>query len=66
MAVPKRRKSRSKTRHRKAQYMKKLKYIKEGLSLCPQCDAVKRPHHICPNCGYYKDAQIVTIKEKTK
>ena len=64
MAVPKRKKSRAKTRHRKAQYMKKLNYIKAGLSICPQCDAIKKPHHICSNCGYYKDAQIITIKEE--
>jgi len=64
MAVPKRKKSRSRVAHRKAQYMRKLNYIKEGLSRCPQCDSIKKPHHICPNCGYYKDAQVITIKEE--
>lgn len=28
-------------------------------STCPQCGAPKLPHHVCPNCGFYKDREVV-------
>ncbi|MEA1980222.1 MAG: 50S ribosomal protein L32 [candidate division Zixibacteria bacterium] len=30
---------------------------------CPHCHQARMPHHICPNCGYYKGRQIIDIKE---
>jgi len=30
---------------------------------CPHCHQARLPHHICPNCGYYKGRQIIDIKE---
>ncbi|TDJ50008.1 MAG: 50S ribosomal protein L32, partial [Nitrospina sp.] len=29
---------------------------------CPQCHESKRPHHICPHCGYYKDKEVVAVE----
>ncbi|TET52525.1 MAG: 50S ribosomal protein L32, partial [Actinobacteria bacterium] len=28
---------------------------------CPQCHEMKLPHHVCPNCGYYKGKQAVEV-----
>ncbi|TVS00390.1 MAG: 50S ribosomal protein L32 [Rhodobacteraceae bacterium] len=26
---------------------------------CPNCGELKRPHHVCPSCGYYNDREVV-------
>lgn len=51
MAVPKRKVSRSNTRHRRAQW----KASKPALVTCanPACRAKHLPHHACPECGQY-------------
>jgi large subunit ribosomal protein L32 len=59
MAAPKRKKSKSKTAMRKAQWMRKLSI--PGLSLCPECGQPKTPHRVCPHCGYYKDKEVVEV-----
>jgi len=33
---------------------------------CPQCGSLTLPHSVCPSCGTYKGAQVVTIAEKKK
>ena len=35
-----------------------------GLSVCPQCSEPKKPHHICPKCGYYKGREVVVTEER--
>lgn len=49
MAVPKRKMSRSNTRHRRAQW----KGQAPTLVSCPQCREAKLPHTACPTCGTY-------------
>ncbi|MGB7136985.1 MAG: 50S ribosomal protein L32, partial [Acidobacteriaceae bacterium] len=34
-----------------------------ALSECPNCHERKRPHHTCPKCGYYKDREVLEVKE---
>jgi large subunit ribosomal protein L32 len=29
------------------------------LQPCPQCRKPRRPHHICPNCGYYAGREVL-------
>jgi large subunit ribosomal protein L32 len=29
---------------------------------CPQCRALVRPHHLCPECGYYKAREVRAAK----
>ena len=55
MAVPKRRKTRSKMLMRRAHWRVKA----PSLSQCPQCREPKQPHRVCPNCGYYAGRQVV-------
>ena len=51
MAVPKRKMSRSNTRHRRAQW----KATAPTLVTCvnPACRAQHLPHRVCPSCGQY-------------
>lgn len=55
MAVPKRRKTRSKMRSRRAHW----KTEAPTYASCPQCRQPKMPHRVCPNCGYYAGRQAV-------
>ncbi|MDO8452537.1 MAG: 50S ribosomal protein L32 [bacterium] len=34
-----------------------IKAILPGLVRCPSCKALKRPHIICPHCGYHHRAK---------
>ncbi|MDR1695129.1 MAG: 50S ribosomal protein L32 [Endomicrobium sp.] len=33
-------------------------------SKCPNCGAVKQPHKVCPECGFYKGKLIIPRKVK--
>ncbi|WP_055479504.1 50S ribosomal protein L32 [Sphaerimonospora mesophila] len=55
MAVPKRKMSRSNTRHRRSQW----KAAAVALVNCPQCHSPRRPHTACPTCGTYNRRQVV-------
>lgn len=55
MAVPKKKMSRSRTRRRKAQW----KVTPAHTTRCPQCDAPKLPHRVCPECGTYKGREVI-------
>jgi large subunit ribosomal protein L32 len=55
MAVPKRRTSKRKKRTRNTH--KKAPAI--AIQSCPQCSAMKRPHRVCAECGYYDGTQRV-------
>ena len=59
MANPKRRHSRSRRGKRRANDG----LSKKTLSECPNCHQSKHPHRVCPHCGYYKDAQVMEVKE---
>ncbi len=60
MAVPKRKKSRSRTRSRKAQW---LKLSKPTYATCKRCKSPIRPHTVCGNCGYYGGETVVEVDE---
>ena len=64
MPHPKRRHTRSRRDSRRSQNWK-LSAV--NLSSCPQCGALRRPHHVCPFCGFYRDRVVVPVKgEKEK
>ena len=60
MAVPKKKKGRSKTRSRRATHDK---VEAPNVSWCDHCGAPKLPHHVCQECGYYKGRQVLRIVE---
>lgn len=58
MAVPKKKKSKSKTRsHRAGAWRLSV----PSRSLCPRCGNAKQPHTVCPTCGWYKDRVAVDV-----
>lgn len=56
MAVPKRKHSRSRTNKRRSIWRQ---LATPGLVECPRCHELKRPHRVCPECGYYKDRMVL-------
>ena len=59
MANPKKKMSRSRRNSRRAHYVLKV----PSLSTCDNCGAVKLPHRICPDCGFYAGRKIVEVEE---
>ncbi len=59
MAVPKRKKSKSKRDSRRAQQ----KITGPSLASCPECGEATLPHHACPNCGSYKGRKVLDTDE---
>ncbi len=49
MAVPKQKQSHSRTTKRRSTH----KVAAPALNLCPQCHKPRRPHRVCPSCGFY-------------
>lgn len=60
MAVPKRKMSKARRDSRRANW----KQAAPGLVECPQCHELKRPHHVCPECGYYDGKEVVKEDEE--
>jgi len=55
MAVPKRRKSRTRSRQRRSHNA----YVLPQAVKCPQCGEPKQPHRACPSCGKYNERQVI-------
>ena len=34
------------------------------LAVCKNCGAEHRPHHMCLECGFYKDRQVIDLAAK--
>lgn len=60
MAVPKRKKSKSKRDMRRTHQ----KAAAPALSTCPQCGEATLPHHACPSCGTYKGRTVTETEEE--
>ena len=60
MAVPKRKKSKSKRDKRRTH--QKLTAV--NTATCPECGEAILPHHACPNCGYYKGRKVIETEEE--
>ena len=59
MAVPKRKKSKSKRDKRRTHQ----KVSVPNAASCPQCGEAKLPHHACPSCGTYKGRTVIETEE---
>ena len=57
MAVPKKRKSHSRTRtHRSHNALKP-----NGFVTCPQCREPMQLHVVCKSCGYYRSREVKQV-----
>ena len=56
MAVPKRKMGRARTHARRST---NDKIAAPSRSVCPQCGEAKLPHRVCPNCGFYKNREVI-------
>ena len=59
MALPKKKRTRSRIGPRRSAYRL---YVPEMAS-CPQCHSSRRPHMVCPVCGYYNGREVVVKQE---
>ncbi|MBL1068393.1 50S ribosomal protein L32 [Streptomyces sp. 7-21] len=57
MAVPKRKMSRSNTRHRRSQW----KAAVPNLVKCERCQEPRLQHTACSNCGTYNKRQVLEV-----
>ena len=60
MAVPKRRKTKSRRNQRRMHIFLK----QPGLVVCPKCKKPVKSHTVCLNCGYYKERQVIDVLKK--
>lgn len=60
MAVPKRKTSRARTRHRKAQW---LRTPRPTMARCARCKTPLRPHTVCGTCGHYAGRQVLSPQD---
>ena len=60
MAVPKKRKSKMKTRSRRAA---NIRLNSPHFQACPNCGTPKRTHRVCMECGKYGEEQVVEVWE---
>ena len=59
MALQKRRRGPSRTRHQRSAWMKKSRENHIAVQACANCGAPRHPHRICMSCGQYKGEQII-------
>jgi len=62
VAVPKRKTSRTNRDKRRTHDGIKLINVVE----CPRCHSKKIAHHVCSECGYYKNSEIISQKKEEK
>ncbi|MEA2039342.1 MAG: 50S ribosomal protein L32 [Thermodesulfobacteriota bacterium] len=59
MAVPKKKRSKSKRGMRRSHDSVKT----PNLAVCPQCHEPVLPHHVCLGCGTYRGRTIIKTEE---
>ncbi|MEM9268277.1 MAG: 50S ribosomal protein L32 [Pseudomonadota bacterium] len=60
MAVPKSKITRSKRGMRRAHDA----LVAANPNECPNCGELRRPHHVCPSCGFYGDREVVAMVDE--
>ena len=64
MAVQKRRQSKARRDHRRAQWMRS--FNAPAVNPCPRCQEPKLSHRVCGNCGYYHDREVLPQPEEAE
>ena len=57
MAVPKSKISRSRRGERRSHDA----LVAGNPAECPNCGELKRPHHVCADCGLYAEREVVAV-----
>ena len=57
MAVPKRKTSTARRDKRRTHWKMEV----PAMATCEHCGSVKRPHRVCPVCGYYNGVEVVDM-----
>lgn len=60
MAVPQNRVTRSRRNNRRSHDSLTGANPQE----CSSCGELKRPHHVCPACGFYGDREVVAMADE--
>lgn len=60
MAVPKKRKSRSRSRMTRAVWLSSVRT--PSLVKCAHCGQMKPSHRVCAHCGYYAGRQVLSVE----
>ena len=60
MAVPKGKTSRSRRNMRRSHDA----LVPPPRSSCPQCNAPKLPHRVCPSCGTYRGREVIKTDDE--
>ena len=60
MAVPKRKTSKARRDKRRNNLWK---LTAPALAKCDRCGEYKRPHRICPSCGYYNGREVIKVED---
>ncbi|MEE8487690.1 MAG: 50S ribosomal protein L32 [Gemmatimonadota bacterium] len=60
MAVPKRRTSKQRKRKRRGGQQNEQSPSTQS---CPRCGDPRRPHRVCPGCGYYGEREVIRVEE---
>lgn len=58
MAVPKRKTSKARRDKRRSAVWK---LNTPAMSKCSNCGAIKAPHKVCKNCGFYKGVKVLNL-----
>ena len=61
MAVPKCKVSKARRNSRNSS---NFKANTPTLVECPECHALKMPHKVCPQCGYYNGKKVIETEKK--
>ena len=62
MAEPKKRLTSARSGNRRSHLALKA----SSLSVCPKCKQPKKPHFICPNCGFYNGTDVLELEKKER
>ncbi|MBR3268422.1 MAG: 50S ribosomal protein L32 [Oscillospiraceae bacterium] len=60
MAVPKRKTSKARRNTRRSAVSK---LAMPAMSKCSNCGAIKAPHKVCKQCGFYNGVAVLKIEE---
>ena len=60
MAVPQNKVTRSRRNQRRSHDA----LVAGNPAECPNCGELKRPHHVCPSCGFYAEREVVALADE--